>query len=476
MNNKFVFVTGKDFDSQEKVLVLSSIARLLKSRGIGVTFLKLASCLNIDIQSKKECGVTSDGKEVDSAMGTYERYADETSAQTNYATLGSVIQSVINQERRGNFGGAEVTIANHVVDEIKQRIYRITQGNESEFVLIDINGSPADMAAAPLLEAARQVKYERPNACYFIHYAHEPHEAIITDTIRSIMQRGIQPDALVLTADATPEEQKALAKGCNIAAERVATTMGCNGFEMPTQLSRQNVDKQLLRHFNMECGAADMRQWDSLLDKYLATSENEDLKIAIAGKNDAIFDSLRIAAAYQERDVTAEEDLSAIDGAIICEHDCAMMQWCMEHDVPTLCIADGTKAMAEVFADLVMSLKEEITEPTTLRLGADKCRILPDTKAAKAYGPTETNITECYRSDFRIKSEYRQRFEQAGMMCSGENPDTHSMEIIEISKMRWCIGTMFNPEYSSTVLAPNPIFTDFVNQAINYHNIKNQNG
>lgn len=54
------------------------------------------------------------------------------------------------------------------------------------------------------------------------------------------------------------------------------------------------------------------------------------------------------------------------------------------------------------------------------------------------------------------------------MKCVGENPDTHLVEVVEIPDHRWFIGTQYHPEYSSTVLKPNPVFVDFVKAAIAY--------
>ena len=58
------------------------------------------------------------------------------------------------------------------------------------------------------------------------------------------------------------------------------------------------------------------------------------------------------------------------------------------------------------------------------------------------------------------------------MKCVGENPDTHLVEVVELPGHRWFIGTQYHPEYSSTVLSPNPIFLDFIKAAIAYKHDK----
>ena len=52
------------------------------------------------------------------------------------------------------------------------------------------------------------------------------------------------------------------------------------------------------------------------------------------------------------------------------------------------------------------------------------------------------------------------------MKCTGENPDTHLVEVVEIPALKWFIGVQYHPEYNSTVLKPNPLFVDFIKAAV----------
>ena len=109
----------------------------------------------------------------------------------------------------------------------------------------------------------------------------------------------------------------------------------------------------------------------------------------------------------------------------------------------------------------------------TMRLGAYECRLTPGSTAAKAYGATTVN--ERHRHRFEFNSDYREQFEQAGMMCVGENPATCLVEVVEMPGKRWFVGTQYHPEYSSTVLHPNPLFVDFVKAAIAYKHERDEN-
>ena len=116
--------------------------------------------------------------------------------------------------------------------------------------------------------------------------------------------------------------------------------------------------------------------------------------------------------------------------------------------------------------DLMEEQKSISNMGGTMRLGAYDCHLRPGSLAAKAYGSED--ISERHRHRFEFNEKYREKFEQAGMQCVGENPRTHLVEVVEVPGKRWYIGTQYHPEYSSTVLNPNPIFLSFMKAAIAY--------
>ena len=120
--------------------------------------------------------------------------------------------------------------------------------------------------------------------------------------------------------------------------------------------------------------------------------------------------------------------------------------------------------------DLMEEQKSISNMGGTMRLGAYECQLRPGSLAAKAYG--QTLVSERHRHRFEFNDDYRKAFEEAGMACVGENPHTGLVEVVEIPGKRWFLGTQYHPEYSSTVLNPNPLFLSFVNAAINYNDEK----
>ena len=114
--------------------------------------------------------------------------------------------------------------------------------------------------------------------------------------------------------------------------------------------------------------------------------------------------------------------------------------------------------------DLMEEQKSISNMGGTMRLGAYDCVLREGSKAAQAYGTT--HISERHRHRFEFNEEYRTQFEEAGMQCVGENPNTHLVEVVELPDKKWYIGTQYHPEYSSTVLSPNPLFLSFIKAAI----------
>ena len=171
------------------------------------------------------------------------------------------------------------------------------------------------------------------------------------------------------------------------------------------------------------------------------------------------------------------------------------LKWCREHNVPTFGICLGMQCMVIEFARNVLGLTDanstEMDHATpynvidlmeeqksisnmggTMRLGAYDCVLRDNSRAAQAYG--NTKVSERHRHRFEFNNDYRERFEQAGMKCVGENPATRLVEVVEIPEKRWFIGTQYHPEYSSTVLSPNPLFLSFVKAAVDYSEDKNK--
>jgi CTP synthase len=163
LETKYIFVTGGVLSSLGKGICAASLGKLLKARGYSVTIQKLDPYINIDPGTMNpmqhgEVYVTDDGGETDLDLGHYERFIDENLSKYNNFTTGKIYQSVIENERRGDYLGSTVQVIPHITDEIKSSIKKTLQRRKTDFVITEIGGTVGDIESLPFLEAIRQFK------------------------------------------------------------------------------------------------------------------------------------------------------------------------------------------------------------------------------------------------------------------------------------------------------------------------------
>ena len=532
METKYIFVTGGVVSSLGKGIISSSLACLLKARGYRVTIQKFDPYINIDPGTLNpyehgECYVTVDGHEADLDLGHYERFTNIQTTRANNITTGRIYQSVIDKERRGDYLGKTVQIVPHITDEIKRAVKKLGLTGDFDFVITEIGGVVGDIESLPFLEAVRQLRWELGQNALCVHLTYVPYIAAAKElktkptqhSVKKLQELGIQPDVLVLRTEhpITDEVRRKIALFCNVSADAVFQSIDVPTiYEVPIKMHEQHLDEVVLRKTGITPeGEPHMAPWMHFLDKLHAATK--PVTIGLVGKyvelQDAyksIDESLFQAATYNDRKVeiryihsekVTEENvgelLAGLDGVIIApgfgqrgiEGKFVALKWAREHDMPTFGICLGMQCMVIEYARNVLGLVDanstEMNPQTphnvidlmeeqksisnmggTMRLGAYDCHLRPGSLAAKAYGSED--ISERHRHRFEFNEKYREKFEQAGMQCVGENPRTHLVEVVEVPGKRWYIGTQYHPEYSSTVLNPNPIFLSFMKAAIAY--------
>ena len=519
-----------------KGIISSSLACLLKARGYRVTIQKFDPYINIDPGTLNpyehgECYVTVDGHEADLDLGHYERFTNVRTTRANNVTTGRIYQSVIDKERHGDYLGKTVQIVPHITDEIKRNVKLLGNTGNFDYIITEIGGTVGDIESLPYLESVRQLRWELGTNSLCIHLTYVPYIAAAKElktkptqhSVKQLQEVGIQPDILVLRTEKhiSTEMRKKIALFCNVAPDSVIQSIDVNSiYKVPIKMHEQHLDEIVLRKTGVTPeGEPHMEPWLNFLDKMDRATET--VNIGLVGKyvelqdayksiNEALFQAatyadrkLNLVYIHSEKltEVDVDQKLSGLDGVIIApgfgqrgiEGKFVALKWCREHDVPTFGICLGMQCMVIEFARNVLGLTDanstEMDHSTpynvidlmeeqksisnmggTMRLGAFDCTLRPGSKAAQAYG--KTDISERHRHRFEFNNEYRDRFEAAGMQCVGENPATHLVEVVEIPEKRWFIGTQYHPEYSSTVLSPNPIFLSFINAAIEYHSEK----
>lgn len=539
METKYIFVTGGVVSSLGKGIISSSLANLLIARGFRVTIQKFDPYINIDPGTLNpyehgECYVTVDGHEADLDLGHYERFTDIRTTRDNNVTTGRIYQSVIDKERRGDYLGKTVQIVPHITDEIKRKVKQLGNTGKFDFIITEIGGVVGDIESLPFLEAVRQLRWELGRDSVCIHLTYVPYIAAAKElktkptqhSVKQLQELGIQPDVLVLRTEhpVTPEVRAKIALFCNVAPDAVVQSIDVPSiYEVPVKMHEQGLDNIVLRLTGTE-GAQEphMAPWMHFLDKM--QHAHGTVTIGLVGKyvelqdayksiNESLFQAvtyegrkldLRFIHSEKLNDSNVDGQLSPLDGVVIApgfghrgiEGKFVALRWCREHDVPTFGICLGMQCMVIEYARDVMGLEGanstemDVTTPYkvidlmeeqksisnmggTMRLGAYDCDLLPDSLAAKAYG--KSRVSERHRHRFEFNEEYRSRFEEAGMRCVGENPASHLVEVVEVPGKRWFLGTQYHPEYSSTVLHPNPLFISFIDAAIKYGAEKRQN-
>ena len=253
---KFVFVTGGVVSSIGKGIVAASLGRLLKSRDYSVSILKLDPYINVDPGTMSpfqhgEVFVTHDGAETDLDLGHYERFTDTSMSRLNSVTTGSIYQSVINRERRGDYNGGTVQVIPHITNEIKDRITRVAQNTNPDVVITEIGGTVGDIESLPFLEAIRQFRKDvgRENVLYmhvtlipWIASAGELKTKPTQHSVKELRSIGIQPDILVCRCDRQLPEgiKEKLSAFCDVPVECVIPCIDAKSiYEVPLILEQE---------------------------------------------------------------------------------------------------------------------------------------------------------------------------------------------------------------------------------------------
>ncbi len=528
---KYIFVTGGVTSSLGKGIISASLGKLLQARGYKVTNQKLDPYINIDPGTLNpyehgECYVASDGHEADLDLGHYERFLNVETSRANNITTGRIYQNVINKERRGDFLGKTVQVIPHITDEIKRNIKNLGSKHDYDFVITEIGGTVGDIESLPYIESVRQLRWELGKNCLCIHLTYVPYVAAAKElktkptqhSVKLLQEEGVQPDVLVLRTEhpITPEVRRKVALFCNVAPEAVIESIDVQSiYEVPVRMQAEGLDKIVLEKMGMPTDTvADMADWNAFLEKM--QNATETVTIGLVGKYVrlpdsyiSIIESLKHAAAYNNRkldlrlipsddiDATNVEDiLAGIQGVLIApgfggrgiEGKITAIRYARENNIPCFGICMGMQCMVIEYARNVMGYEDanstEINPNTrhnvidlmdeqkgvlnlggSMRLGSYQCLIKPNTLAHKVYD--KDIISERHRHRFEFNNSYKEQLEKGGLVCSGENPDSHLVEIIELPVKKWFLGVQFHPEYSSTVLKPHPLFVNFIKAIIN---------
>lgn len=317
MSVKYIFVTGGVVSGLGKGITASSLGRLLKARGYKVTMQKFDPYLNVDPGTMNpiqhgEVFVTDDGAETDLDLGHYERFIDESLTKNSTVTSGKIYWSVLNKERKGDYGGGTVQFIPHVTNEIKSRFYKsaeslrnIGKGKKAdkdvEIAIIEVGGTVGDIESQPFIETIRQFKHELGNEnVILVHVVLIPYikasEELKTkptqQSVKTLQGMGIQPDILVCRSE-HPVDASVISKislFCNLDSSCVIINPDVDIlYEVPIVMEKQGLAKAASKCLGLKDKEPNLTEWKKMIDNM--KNPTKEVNIALVGKYVALHDA-----------------------------------------------------------------------------------------------------------------------------------------------------------------------------------------
>jgi len=527
---KYVFVTGGVVSGLGKGITAASLGRLLKARGYKVTMQKFDPYINIDPGTMNpvqhgEVFVTDDGAETDLDLGHYERFIDESLTKNSNVTTGKVYWTVLQKERRGDFGGGTVQVIPHITNEIKSRFHRNYNDNETEIAIIEVGGTVGDIESQPFLEAIRQFQHDvGPKNTCLIHVTLIPYlkasEELKTKptqaSVKDLQSMGIQPDILVCRSEHPLDDaiKNKIALFCNVPPTHVLQNLDVDVlYEVPLVMEEEHLAQVACECLDLPCPEPDLTEWRSMINDW--KHPEKEVTVALVGKyiqlHDAyisVVEALKHGAVANHAQVhikwvdsetvtpeNAAQLLGGVSGILVpggfgdrgIEGKINAIRYAREHQIPFLGLCLGMQLSIVEFARNVLGLKDahsaELDPSTshpvihlmpdqdgiediggTLRLGSYPCILDQTSRSYALYG--EKTIHERHRHRYEVNNDYRRLLTENGMLLSGLSPDNRIVEMVELPDHPWFIGTQAHPELKSRPNLPHPLFQGFIGAAL----------
>lgn len=529
---KFIFITGGVVSSLGKGITAASLGRLLKSRGLSISILKLDPYINVDPGTMSpyqhgEVFVTDDGAETDLDLGHYERFIDLNLSKSNNVTTGKIYWSVITKERKGDYLGGTVQVIPHITNEIKERIHRVAKESQADLVIVEVGGTVGDIESLPFLEAIRQFKNDvgRDDVMY-IHVTLMPYIGAASElktkptqhSVKELRSIGIQPDVIVCRSQKpmSDEIKAKIALFCDIDKKAVIPNLDAKTiYEVPLNLEQAGLDQIVIQRLGLKCAERDLTSWREMVAKM--KSLKEKVTIAVVGKYVALPDAyLSVAEALRHGGIAHDTQVQIkwvdsekiesenvatvigdVDGILVpggfgnrgIEGKIEAIRWAREQKIPFLGICLGMQCAVIEFARNVCGLKGANSTEFDAETPYPIIDLLPEQKEIEDMGGTmrlgldpvkilpdnrvydayqEELVYERHRHRYEVNNEYIDKLKEGGMNVVGILPDRHLVEIIDLPEHPWFVASQFHPEFKSRPYRPQPLFRDFVGATLKY--------
>ena len=526
---KYVIVTGGVLSGLGKGISASSIGRLLKSRGLRVTAIKIDPYLNCDAGTMNpyqhgEVFVLDDGGEVDLDLGNYERFLDVNLTKDHNITTGKVYRSVIEKERRGDYLGRTVQIIPHITNEIKQEMKSVAARDNAEVCLVEMGGTVGDIEGMPFLEAVRQLGMEvgKNNIC-FVHTTLVPVLGTVGEqktkptqqSVRELRSGGIQPNAIIARSERPldPEIKKKIAFFCDVPVEGVISAPDAQSiYDVPMIFEGQGLSDYLLNVLDLQATGQDLGDWKDFLDRL--KNPTKEVEIAVVGKYTSLRDSyISHIEAFHHCEAAARAKvrlrwvesteiesqgpglLDGVQGILVpggfgdrgAEGKIAAIRYAREKRIPFQGVCLGFQLATVEFARHVLGMQDANSsefDPNTAHPVID---LLPEQKSVKDMGATmrlgahkiilsqgsrtaelygSTEIHERHRHRYEVNPKHVKDLEEGGLTFAGRSEDGRRMEVLEIADHPYFVASQFHPELKSRPFRPSPMHLGLVRAAV----------
>ena len=529
---KYIFVTGGVVSGIGKGIIASSLGRLLKNRGLSIFMQKFDPYINVDPGTMSpyqhgEVFVTKDGAEADLDLGHYERFIDVELTSNANITTGRVYQTVIDKERRGEYGGATVQVIPHITDEIKNKIYQAAKESKADVVITEIGGTVGDIESLPFLEAVRQVHAEQNTEdVVFIHTTLIPKVPASNEyktkptqhSFKELMSQGIKANVIVTRCDEALDDdmRQKIALFCDVNQDAIIESRNvANLYTLPLSFEKQGLDEYILRKFKLDhLGPADMTEWVEMIER--TTHLTNKVRIALVGKYVQLRDaylSAYEAMLHAGYDLSSEIEVEWIDSEKITKENISDLlgtvdgisvpggfgprgtegmilaaAYARENNIPYFGVGLGMQMGVIDFARNVAGLEDanssEMAETEypifglangrlinkdsndTMRLGNYPCELQDDTLAFKLYD--KDVVFERHRHRYEFNNKYRDILKENGLSFSGLSPDGQFVEIVENPSNDFFVGCIFHPEFKSRPNRSHPLFYGFIKASLQF--------
>ena len=311
-STKYVAVFGTVMSGLGKGIFSSSLAKLLKDKGLRVSPIKLEGYLNIDSGTLNpfrhgEVFVLDDGMETDMDLGTYERMLDQDLTRENFATSGQIFSAVLAKERSGGYLGRDVQMIPHVTGEVKLRLRELAANTRADVVFIEVGGTVGDIENAFYIEALRELSYEEgEGSVLFVALTYvlsppalgEQKSKAAQLGIKRLMALGIHPHLIACRCDdpVTDKIRQKISVYTNVPMRRVFSMHDLPSiYLLPEKMREARLDSEVVQLLNLGAGVnslADSRaaaEWSRFTGRI--ANPAHAATIGVTGKYTALRDS-----------------------------------------------------------------------------------------------------------------------------------------------------------------------------------------